>query len=48
MMEMAMVVAMVLQRYALRLATPGPVEILPLLSLRPRGGMPMRVQARSA
>jgi cytochrome P450 len=47
MMEMAMVVAMVLQRYTLRLAAAGPVEILPMLSLRPRGGMPMMVQARA-
>jgi cytochrome P450 len=47
MMEMAMVVAMVLQRYTLRPAAPGPVEILPLLSLRPRGGMPMSLHARA-
>jgi cytochrome P450 len=46
MMEMALVVAMVLQRYDLRLASTEPVLPLPMMSLRPRGGVHMTLHPR--
>ena len=44
-MEAQLVVAMTVQRYRLRLAPGTRVEPESRLTLRPRGGMPMRVAA---
>ena len=45
--EMVLLLATVAQRWRLRLLPGYPVELLPLISLRPRYGMPMRVEART-
>jgi cytochrome P450 len=44
MMEATLIVAMVMQRYRLRLAPGTRVEPLPMLSLRPKGGLPMLLE----
>jgi cytochrome P450 len=46
-LEAHLIVAMVLQRYELQLTSDRPVEVEPTLTLRPRGGLPMRVQRAS-
>jgi cytochrome P450 len=43
MMEMMLVVAMVMQRYRLKLAEGSKVEVRVTLSLRPKNGIPMRL-----
>jgi cytochrome P450 len=43
-MEAQVIVAMLLQRYRLTLVQPGAVVPEPTLTLRPRGGLPMRVE----
>ena len=47
MTEMLLVVAMIYQRYRLRLPAGHAVTPQPGITLRPRGGMPMLVSARS-
>lgn len=47
MVEMAIVLAMILQRYHLTLRTGHSVEPLGLLTLRPRYGLPMTLAART-
>jgi cytochrome P450 len=46
MMEAVLVVAMLAQRFRLELAPGARIEPLPMLSLRPRGGLPMLVHSR--
>jgi cytochrome P450 len=45
-LEGVLVLATVLQRYAIRLRPKPPVEPWPLLTLRPRHGLPVRLEAR--
>jgi cytochrome P450 len=45
-MEAHLVLAMVAQRYRLELAGNGPVEVVPGVTLRPRGGLPVRLHPR--
>jgi cytochrome P450 len=47
-LEMVLLLAAVAQRWRLRVQPGYPVELLPLISLRPRYGMRMRVEARTA
>ena len=47
-MEIALVLATVAQSWDLERATSRPVRMLPRVTLRPRGGMIMRVRARTA
>jgi cytochrome P450 len=47
-MEVALVLATVAQSWDLERPTRRPVRMLPRVTLRPRGGMPMRVHARAA
>lgn len=44
MMESVLILAMVAQRFRLRLAPQPPVELLPSITLRPKRGVEMRVQ----
>jgi cytochrome P450 len=46
MMEARLVLATVASRYRLRLAPGQKVEMLPLITLNPKGGLPMRLEAR--
>jgi cytochrome P450 len=46
MLEMTIIVAMVLQRFRLELVPGHPVEPMPMVTLRPRYGMPMIVRPR--
>lgn len=46
-MTAQLVLATVAQRYALRLARPGPVEAEPMITLRPRGGLPVTLHERA-
>jgi cytochrome P450 len=46
MLEMTIIVAMVLQRFQLELVPGHPVETIPMVTLRPRYGMPMIVRPR--
>lgn len=43
-LEAQLIMAMMLRRYDLTLAVDGRVEVEPTLTLRPRGGLPMRVR----
>jgi cytochrome P450 len=43
MAEGALVLACLLRRFRFRMAKPGPVGMRPLVTLRPAGGMPMKV-----
>ncbi|HET6231441.1 MAG TPA: cytochrome P450 [Longimicrobiaceae bacterium] len=45
-MELTLVLATLAQRWRLRPASPAPVLLEPLITLRPRGGLPMRVERR--
>ncbi len=45
-MELWVVLSMVLQRFDLELAEPAPKALLPQITLRPRGGLRMRIRAR--
>ena len=47
-MEAQLIVATVAQRYRLRPVTPGLPTPEPLITLRPEGGLPMRLERRSA
>src|SRR5262249_22183593 len=47
-LEMVSLLAAVAQRWRLRLQPGYPLELLPLISLRPRYGMSMRVEARTS
>ena len=47
MMEMVLVMATIAQQFRFRMAVPRSVEIEPAMSLRPRGGIPLTVEARS-
>jgi cytochrome P450 len=44
MAEGALVLACLLRRFRFRMAAPGPVAMKPLVTLRPRDGMPMRLE----
>ena len=46
-LELVLVVAAIARRFRLTLARPGPVAPEPLVTLRPRGGLPMRVAQRN-
>lgn len=46
MTEATLILAMVAQRYRLRLASDRPVQTEPLITLRPRGGIPMKIVER--
>ena len=41
--EAPLILAAIYQRYRLELAAKSPVEVMPLVTLRPRGGMLMKV-----
>ena len=43
-MEMVILLTMVLRRFDVRLAVETPVGIEPLVTLRPKGGLPMRLE----
>src|SRR5947209_3050678 len=45
-MEAVLALATVAQRFRLRLADGHAVELLPAMSLRPKGGVPMKVESR--
>jgi cytochrome P450 len=45
-MELVLVVATIAQRYRLQLASDEPVELAPLMTLRPRGSIPVRLRPR--
>jgi cytochrome P450 len=45
-MEAALLLATIGQRWSLDLAAPHRVELQPVVTLRPRNGMPMIVRAR--
>lgn len=45
-MEAVLTLATIAQRFRLRLLSEEPVALDPLITLRPRGGMPMRIEAR--
>jgi cytochrome P450 len=47
MMEARLALASLAQRFRLTRLSEGPVELLPSITLRPKHGMPMRLQARS-
>ena len=46
MSEAQIILAGLLQRFRFELATDAPVEPEPLITLRPRGGVPLRVLPR--
>jgi cytochrome P450 len=46
MMEAVLVLATIAQRFRLRLASEDPVELVPAMSLRPKGGVPMQSEKR--
>jgi cytochrome P450 len=46
MLEMQIIAAMMLQRFKLERVSNEPVEVEPLIAIRPKGGLPMRVTAR--
>jgi cytochrome P450 len=48
MMEARLALASLAQRFRLTRLSEGPVELLPSITLRPKHGMPMRLQARSS
>ena len=43
--EAPLILAAIFQHYRLELATAPPIEVMPLVTLRPRGGMPMKVRS---
>jgi len=46
MMEAVLILATVAQRFRLRLQDTRPVVPLPSITLRPKGGVPLRLEAR--
>lgn len=47
MLQMLMVLAELLRRYEFALVSPEPISMQPMIILRPRGGVPVHVRARS-